>query len=120
MKKYLIIFGLIGFLFFIGYCVRADNEGRFTLVNKANQEIIKIVVEVCDQRFVLEELKQGETLVVHFMVKADSHYDIYVEFASGKMLTKKIGYVTSGLEINDFLVIEDDDVILESKTRVRR
>ena len=132
MKKYIRIIVVcgVGVLFAAGvafamfsvmhyYYVGQYNLGQFVVVNKANQEITKAVVQVCGETFNMEGLKQDEVKVFCYKLKGQSSYKVKVTFPSGKRLIREIGYVTIGIESTDALIIEDEDVKLDQMNDIR-
>jgi hypothetical protein len=72
-------------------------------------------VEVCEQFMQFKMIEINASKEGSFRIKGDSHYTILIEFASGKKLEKEIGYVTSGFDFEDTLIIKDDDILIDRK-----
>lgn len=69
-------------------------------------------LEVCDQKFLFGEIEQGESESIQYTVRSDSQYKLAVEFNSGKKLEQELGSVTSGLDFEDILTVNDREVSL--------
>ena len=87
--------------------------GEVIIMNSARESIESGQVEVCGQRFELGDIGQGKTKVVQYKVKSDSHFEIIVEFVSGRKMSKKLGYVTSGRDFKHVLTVTDDGASIE-------
>ena len=62
----------------------------------------------------VRNLKHGEETEMHFLVKRDTDYQVYVEFLSGRKISKEVGYLTSGLNPNDIITVTQTDVEFEA------
>jgi hypothetical protein len=98
-------------------CFSREYTGQFILVNDSSEIITLARIEVCKQFIEVRDLKPHGKFNAEFKVTSDSHYDIAVYFASGKNLTKQIGYVTRGFDFKHTLVGTDADITL-NKTQV--
>lgn len=87
--------------------------GEVLIVNSATEPIKSGQVQVCGQKFKFGELEQGKTRVIQYKVRSDSHFELVVEFVSGKKLSKELGYVTSGREFKHVLTVKDDEASIE-------
>lgn len=87
-------------------------QGEVRIVNLATEPVKHGEIEVCNQKFKLEGIAKGESQVIHYQVRADSSYKIFVEFNSGRKLAKELGYVTSGRDFKNVLTLKDDEVSL--------
>ena len=88
----------------------ADHKGSFSIINKTNEAIVGGSVVICQQRIVLPEVPPGSVVTGAYKVTSDSHYNIEVEFASGKKLHKEVGYVTNGMDFQDAIAITESDI----------
>ena len=96
------------------------NRGDFRLVNKANELIARVLVTVCGQTIELKDIQPAQSVPGSYTVKSDSHFDIRVEFQSGKKLQKEMGYVTNGMDFHHEFVVTDTDIeIIDSKAKVQ-
>ena len=96
------------------------NEGSFLLVNKAKEPIARVLVTVCDQTIELKDIQPNKSAPGSYKVKFDSHYDVKVEFQSGKKLQKELGYVTTGFDFQDEITVTDTDIeITDNKAKLR-
>jgi hypothetical protein len=87
-------------------------KGQVTFVNGAHEPIRDGSFVVCKQRFELGEVEPSQRRQFQYKVNCEGDYDVTVQFASGKKLTRRIGYVTSSFEMRDTVMIKDDDVDL--------
>jgi hypothetical protein len=90
------------------------NRGDFSLENRAREAIARAAVQICHQKFEFGEIPPGEARTATFKIRTDSHYDVAVEFKSGRAIDAHVGYVTSGANFNDKLIVKDNEVVLET------
>ena len=96
------------------------NKGSFLLINKAKEPILRGLVTVCGQTIELKDIQPTKSAPGSYKVKFDSHYDIRIEFQSGKKLRKNIGYVTNGLDFHHEIVVTDMDIVLmDNKSKLQ-
>lgn len=116
--KYLFIAGIF-FSILLSTLVMTEifsaSEGVVTIVNNSMENISGVTLEICKQKFSLNDLKPGSrSQKMHFKITRDSSYKIHVTFTSGASLSKEnIGYVTHGFDENDTLTIKNEDISLE-------
>ena len=91
--------------------------GKVQILNQANERIVDGHLTVANKTFALRDLKHGADANFCFDIRTDSHYQIAITFESGRAMKKDVGYVTHGFDFDDRLVIEDQDISYESKTR---
>lgn len=95
------------------------NNGDFLLINEAKEPIVHAMVTVCGQTIELNDIQPSKSRRGSYLVKADSAYQVKIEFKSGKKLQKEIGYVTNGLDFQDEIVVTDTDIeVRVSKAKV--
>jgi hypothetical protein len=99
---------LLAFWYYTSIVLSYDGEVR--IVNYATEPVKNGEIEVCNQKFKLGVIPQGESQIIHYQVRADSSYKILVEFTSGRKLEKELGYVTSGRDFKNVLTLKDNDV----------
>lgn len=88
------------------------------LRNNSKYSIARVQVLVCGQMIELKEIQVGKSRTGVYKVRSDSHYDVRVEFDSGKKLQKEVGYVTNGFDFNHEITITDTDIeIFDAKVR---
>lgn len=87
--------------------------GEVVIVNLATEPVKSGHVQVCGQKFQLGELEQGKTKAIQYKVRSDSHFELVVEFAPGNILSKELGYVTSGRDFKHILTVKDDAASIE-------
>jgi hypothetical protein len=88
------------------------DEGQVLILNAATESIRNGQLEVCGQKFLFGEIEQGKSKSIQYKVRSDSHYKLEVEFNSGRKLEQELGSVTSGLDFEDILTLNDRDVSL--------
>jgi len=91
------------------------NKGVFVLVNKAKEPITRVLVTVCGQTIEMKDIQPTKSALGSYKVTSDSHYNIRVEFQSGKKLQKEMGYVTNGVDFHHEIVVIDTDINLMKK-----
>lgn len=96
------------------------NTGNFSLINKTKEPIARASVTVCGQTIDMKDIQPTKSAQGSYKVKSDSHYDVRVEFQSGKKLHKEIGYVTNGLDFQHVITVTDTDIeITENKAKLQ-
>ena len=89
-----------------------SDDGQVLILNAATESIKNGQLEVCGQKFMFGEIEQGESKAIKYKVRSDSQYQLEEEFHSGKKLEQKHGNITSGLDVQDILTLNDRDVSL--------
>lgn len=97
-----------------------DNTGYFLIVNNANEPITQGVVLICGQTIKLNDILPTKSAPGSYKVRFDSHYDIRIEFQSGKKLGKELGYVTNGLDYQHKIIVTNTDIELLDYKRDQR
>ena len=96
------------------------NKGSFLLINKAKEPIARALVTVCGQTIELRDIQPTQSAPGSYEVKLDSHYDVKIEFQSGKKLQKGVGYVTTGFDFQDEITVTDTDIeITDNKAKLQ-
>lgn len=85
-------------------------KGSFLLRNNSKESIARVQVLVCGQTIELKEIQPGKSRTGVYKVRSDSHYDVRVEFDSGRKLQKEVGYVTNGFDFHHEIAISDTDI----------
>ncbi|MFH1776670.1 MAG: hypothetical protein ABH952_03810 [Candidatus Omnitrophota bacterium] len=101
-------------------CNAAPNIGNVIISNKSNLLIAKGFLEVCKQKLDFNNLKQGESKNLSFNVGADSDYKIVVNFQNGRSIKNSFGYVTSGVVVNDEIIVSSDKIDYKVNQKVKR
>ena len=86
--------------------------GKVRIVNMATESVATGRIEILDQQMTFSNLARGREKNFHFYVVSDAHYDVTIEFVSGKKLVRELGYLTNGSDYDETIVIEDDYIIL--------
>ena len=88
-------------------------EGRLEVENVASVAIDRITINVCGQAIRLEGIAPSTSALASYRVSADGHYDVWVEFRGGSTLQGSLGYVTTGMNFSDHLLVSDSEIRLE-------
>lgn len=121
MKKKILI--TIGLLVLFAVCsltamsLLRRNQGTVTVINVSSLSLDKVNILICNQRFELSKIKPGEKQRINFKVTSDSHYEVSVQFVSGKKMKQNVGYITNGINYEDNLIIKDNEIIIEQESR---
>lgn len=110
MKKYLISICIAFLIIAITSCT---NKGSFLFVNKTKEPILRCIVYVCGQTIELKDIKPTKSALGTYEVKTDSHYEISIEFQSGKKIRKELGYVTNGFDFYHEIIVTDMGIELK-------
>lgn len=94
---------------------RNRTTGTFQVMNSSGEQIERVTIEVSDQTFIFRDLAPQEARTESFRIGKDSHYDVSVKFETGRNLEATIGYVTSGIDSADNIVILGSQVRIESQ-----
>lgn len=94
------------------------NKGSFVLLNKSTELITRASVTISGQTIELKDIQPTKSTSGFYDVKADSHFDVRIEFQSGKKIRKEAGYVTNGFDFEHVIAVTDADIaIVESKAK---
>jgi len=116
MRVPLILVSLVSTFLIMISCVA--NQGSFLLINHAKEPISRAIVVVCGQTVELNGILPTKNAQGSYKVNSDSHYDITVEFQSGKKFEEKMGYVTNGFDFHHEFVVTDTGIeILKKKDK---
>lgn len=87
----------------------ADN-GTFSLTNQSTDSIAHAQITICGQTIEFKGLPPSASATGSYKVTSDSHFVVRVEFASGKILAGKGGYVSHGADFRHEIVVTDEDI----------
>lgn len=90
--------------------------GKVQIQNRSGERIELVTVQVSGTLIVLDELKPSEKRAGTFRIASDSHYKIYVKFASGKTLAGSCGYVTHGIDSDDLIIVIKNGIQIADPT----
>ena len=94
------------------------NKGSFSLINNANEPIARASVTICSQTIEFKGIQPNKSAAGSYEVRSDSHYEIRIEFQSGKKLQKETGYVTNGMDFQHEISVTNSDIaITDSKAK---
>ena len=91
------------------------STGGILVVNKSSSPIARAEVKVCDHTLLFEGLQPRKSQHSFFSVEGECKYKINVTFSDQPPLIAELGYLTSGFDWLDYLVITDDEVLLNPK-----
>lgn len=87
------------------------NTAELTIENKSNFKIEVADVKLCDVGQQVKGLATGNSASLKFDNLGECHYSISVNFEGGKSLTSEVGYITSGSNVRDKVVVEENQII---------
>ena len=89
-----------------------------TLINESSSAIQNATIQVNGESFALENIAPLEKKSFSFSVTRDSDYTVKILFSGGREIFKKeLGYVTSGVDLQDIIHVKDSDITLETIKR---
>lgn len=107
--KALLLSASVPFLFLVlTSCI--THKGSFLLSNQAKEPIAQALVTVCGQTIKFKDVQPSYRVSGSYKVKSDSHYDVRIEFSSGTVLKKELGYVTNGLDFYHEIIVTDANI----------
>ena len=115
MKNGILIFLGIGCFLIVGIWAASiffTRQSEVSIVNKATESVVKGEIGIGNQRFIVENMKPGEQKTFSYKVTSDSHYSVAVTLSSGRRLATEIGYVTTGLDFKETLIVNNDAIEL--------
>jgi hypothetical protein len=110
MKKW--IYVCLSVLLVLSASACTENKGSFTLINNSKEMIKLAVVSVCGQTFRLSNINPSQSAPADYKVRADSSYDVAIDFESGRKIHKTVGYVTNGMDFHHDIAVSDTDVAI--------
>jgi hypothetical protein len=111
-RKFLFFSFLIIFGFALGGQGCSESKGEIWLINKTSRQIVRAEVEVCAQTIMFEGVQPGKKQSSSFLVKGECYYTINVMFSDKPIFLEKLGYVTSGFDYIDYLVVTEEGILL--------
>ncbi len=87
-------------------------KGEVWVVNQSSRLIVRTQVKVCGQTLTFGELAPGKSQSASFIVGGDSHYSVLVETVERPPLAQDLGYVTRDFDYIDYLVVTNEEVLL--------
>lgn len=92
---------------------RNGSAGTFQVLNSSGEQVDKVTVKVSDRTVTFDKLAPQDARTESFRIGKDSHFDVSVRFESGRSLETSGGYVTSGIESADQIVILGDKIRID-------
>lgn len=93
--------------------LRGHTVGTVHLENLSGDPIDAVTVQVSGKSLEFESLQPLQTQIKSVSIGKDSGYEISVRFASGKRISGRCGYVTSGVEPRVLFKISADEIYIE-------
>jgi hypothetical protein len=103
-----LVIATAGFLLLRGHTV-----GTVHLENLSGDPIDTVTVQVSGESYEFESLQPLQKQIKSVSIGKDSSYEISVHFASGKTISGRCGYVTSGVESRVLFKISADEIYIE-------
>ena len=114
MNKNLILLLVIFYL--LSGCANSEkNQSSIFISNEASNEIVSGKLKICSNEFYISHLQPKQKAFFNYTPRSDDHYSLEVIFPSGKSLKKEIGYITSGFNYRDKLIVNDNDIVLKTE-----
>jgi len=92
-------------------CTR--NTATFVLSNDADEPILSATVEVGGPIVELGRIVPGGRATGSLAVGSDADYHFTVRFQSGRVLDRRLGYVTSGADFHDEFSVSETDISMK-------
>jgi hypothetical protein len=103
---------LVAFAFVaLGACSR--NTATFVLSNDTEEPIVGATVEVNGERVDLRRIEPRARGTGTVAIRGDGDYHVTVRFQSGRVLDRRLGYVTSGFDFRSEFSVSETDVALK-------
>lgn len=83
------------------------------LRNRSSVVVSSATIVVYGREYQFANLEPGASASFSFRLGGDAHYSVAVKFASGRELSGDAGYLTSGANLEDALIIKDADIQYE-------
>jgi hypothetical protein len=111
------LFFLIVLISFASSC-SAGNTGEVVLQNKSEQNIDLASIKICKDKFEFKSLNPGSRKIFTYKVKGDCHFNIDIKFASGRTLSREVGYVTTGIDFEHKIFITSKSITYYQRDRI--
>jgi hypothetical protein len=92
------------------------HHGRVKIVNGSKEMVIKGELVICGQQFEFGNLRSNDSRTFLYQIGScpGQDYRVAVTLESGSSLTRRVGYVTSGFDFSDELIVKRDNVVVGS------
>jgi hypothetical protein len=94
-------------------CIACGNSTSFVLANDTNDIIASATVQLKRASVELGQIEPGGRAAGTLAIGGDDDYHITVRFQSGRVLDKRLGYVTSGVDFHDEFSVSETDISLK-------
>jgi hypothetical protein len=76
----------------------------------SSDTIETVSVQVSKENLEAHDLLPGDSVTLEFSIGVESAYHVIANLKTGGIIEKSVGYVTSGLNAHDLIVVRDNDV----------
>lgn len=87
------------------------NTAELAVENESNFLIETADIKLCEIGKQIKQLEPGKSASVKFDNVGECHYSVNVNFEGGKALSTEVGYITSGSDFKDSVVVEGSQII---------
>ncbi len=91
------------------------STGSVLFVNDSSSLIMRAEVKVCEDTLLFEALQPRDRQHSFFHVNGECQYAVTITFSDQPPLEAQLGYLTSGFDWVDYLVVTDAEVQLNPK-----
>jgi len=111
----------IPIILFLGLITSCSGSNTATIIvsNKSGSEIRSLTVGVSDHKKTITNLMDGKSANLIFQGLHDSHYVLNGELNDGSIIHGEFGYVTSGMDFKDSVVIHEDGKVGSSRVHIK-
>ena len=96
-------------------CFFKEQKGELTIINRSESLIEFASVEVCRQRFDAQNIRKNTPWKIKFEVSDESDYNIIAKLSTGKVIRKRIGYITHSHDYYHVIMISNDDIFVDTE-----
>ncbi|CAN5495419.1 hypothetical protein BH10BDE1_BH10BDE1_23630 [soil metagenome] len=86
------------------------NTAELSVLNKTGGVVQLLEVKFCQDTERAESIADGVSAVFKFVIAGDCHYSIAARISGGKVLASETGYVSSGSDFKDSVILEGDRI----------
>ena len=89
------------------------NDGLVLIENDSDKDIALVKLKICGQESMFENIAKANSVQWSYTVSGDCNFDIFVHFVGGEKIAGQVGYVTTGADYKDKIVIKNSDIGFE-------
>jgi len=108
MKYFLTLVGLLLGTMFLFSC--GHSRGSIVLINKTDETIVSALITIGEQQIALENIMPETSKTQSYEIRVDGHLNLRVEFISGKVIQKNIGYITNDVEFRHEITVSKSGI----------